>query len=71
MQLYLYVSSEFKNNGFEELMSDEDMRISVVFVGEDYGLVIVAHGTVTPENVLTPDSIWETGYGRSLSLVCA
>lgn len=56
-------------------MSDEDMRISVVFVGEDYGLVIVAHGTVTPEylpeNVLTPDSIWETGYGRSLSLVCA
>lgn len=64
-----------KKNGFKELMSDEDMRISVVFVGGDYGLVIVAHATVTPEylpeNVLTPDSIWETGYGRSLSLVCA
>lgn len=30
-------------------MSKEDMRISLVFVGEGYGLVIVAHGTVTPE----------------------
>lgn len=50
------------------------MRISLVFVGEDYGLVIVAHGTVTPEylpeNVLTPDSMLGTGYGRSLPLVC-
>lgn len=52
-------------------MSDEDMRLSVVFVGEDYGLVIVAHGTVTPEylpeNVLTQVSIWETGYGVSFT----
>lgn len=42
-------------------MSDEDMRISLVCVGEDYGLVIVARGTATPEylpeNVLPPDSM--------------
>lgn len=67
----MLVLNFFKKNGFKELMSDEDMRLSVVFVGEDYVLVIVAHGTVAPEylpeNVQTPDSIWETGYGVSFT----